>query len=93
MAVRFGGWTGVCCSVLGACAALGRLGGLLGYGVLYWAFAFSLSYAIVDVASYMGRGGPRGLWGGGIRLCLGSWLWGWIPQGPIGALGLLMALL
>ena len=37
-------------------------------------------------------GGSRGLWGGGVCLCLGSWLWGWISRGPFGALGLVMTL-
>ena len=53
-----------------------------------WAVAFSLSCAIVYVASSMGGGGSRGLWGGGIVFawvlgfgvgCLGGRLvhWGW----------------
>ena len=37
-------------------------------------------------------GGSRGLWGHGVHLCLGSWLWGLISWGPIGAFGLVMAL-
>ena len=88
VAVRFGGWTGVRCCVLGACAALGRSDGFLGY----WAFASLLSCAIASVVSYIGGGGSRGLWVGGVRLCSGSWLWGWISRRPIGALGLVMAL-
>ena len=73
--------------MFGACAALGRSGGLL----KYWAFSFSLSCAVVCGVA-RGWGGSRGLWGGGVRLCLGSWLWGWISRGSFGALGLVMAL-
>ena len=65
LAVRFGGWTGVCCCVLGACAALGRSGRPLEY----WAFAFLLSCVIASVASHLGGGGSRGLWSDDIRLC------------------------
>ena len=67
--VRYGGWTGVRCCVPGACTALGRSGRLLGY----WAFAFSLYCTIMYVASYMGGGGSRGLWGGGIIF---AWVFG-----------------
>ena len=56
---------------------------------MYWAFAFLLSCAIASVASHVDEGG---LWGGGVHLCLGSWLWGWISRGPFGALGLVMTL-
>ena len=85
MAVRFGGWTGVRCCVLGPVQLwAGRVGS--------WAFAFSLSYVVASVASHVGGGGSGGLWDGGARLCLGSWLWSWISRGPLGALGLVMAL-
>ena len=55
--VRFGGWTGVRCCVLGASAASGRSDGLLGF----WAFAFLLFCAIASVASHMGEDGSMGL--------------------------------
>ena len=53
--VWFWDWAGARCCVLGACAALGRSGRLLGY----WAFAFSLSRMTASVASH--GDGPRGL--------------------------------
>ena len=88
VAVKFGGWTGaspLLCS--GGLCSFGHVGRVL----LYRAFAFSLSCRIASVASHVGGGGFRGLWGGDVHLCLGSWLWGWISWGPFGALELVMA--
>ena len=70
-----------------ACAVSGRSSGLLRY---YG--AFSLSCDIASVASHIGEGGSESLWGGGIHLCLGSWLWSWISWGPFRPLGLVITL-
>ena len=53
VAVRFGGWTGVCCCVPGPVWLCADWAGSLGY----WAIAFSLSCMIVYVAWSMGGGG------------------------------------
>ena len=83
-AVKFGGWTG---SVAGFWGPVQFRAGSWGIALLFFHCLSELS-----VASHMGRGGSGGLWGGGVCLCLGSWLWGWISWGSFRAWGLVMAL-
>ena len=67
--------------------------GQVGWGFLgYCAFVFSLSCGISSVVSHLSEGRDGGLWGGGVDLCLGSWLWDGISRGPFGTLVSVMAL-
>ena len=79
-------WSPLLCS--GVCAALGRLGGLP--GVLGRCFFIVLRDCVCGLVH--GWGWVQGPVEWRHRLCLGSWLWGWMSWRPIDTLGLVMAL-